>query len=169
MQSKLVYNNLPITTMQNLYLNPSVMFFNNKFSAGLAVEGVKIVSSASTENKTNVILYGDMILSNLIETYKLQPSLLLSFGSINIVGFGSNILLSNTLLLGMGIIGYLPPFNYSEIWIHGGFKFKEIFYLFLHVNDYVYFTPSLYFASPTISLSFSVNLYKNKEKVPRYF
>ncbi len=162
-------------TYFNLELIPSITYFNKTITLSASLTNLSLLhdtSSFYSESKpTGVLLYGEAIFSNVIKTYALEPSVIIGISQYPIFGTGFNLLVSKSILLGLGQITTIYSgsgiYGYFNLWLQVGLKIKDKFYIYLKANQYIYGISATY---PILSFAFKYHIYKkNSNVLPRYF
>ncbi len=164
----------------DLNFSPSFAYFTKKFTFAAQLSYLPLYSNDTTLTllnrlieKSSLILYSDVRLSNLIESYSFQPSVLLGINySYTALSLGFNTLMFKNLLLGLGTftdIYYSGPALYFYPWIQGGLKLKDNYYFYLKLHAQLYTLSTINLSNFNLLFSFKYHITKHENSVPRYF
>ncbi len=164
----------------DLNFTPSLAYFTNKFTLAAQLSYIPLYSNDSAGKffdklleKTMLTVYSDFRVSNLIQSYSFQPSVLLGINYYQaVIAPGFNSLIFRNLLIGTGttVNLYYSDFSlYFYPWLQGGLKVKDNYYFYLKLHAFFLSFTGINLDNFNLLFSFKYHIPKHENSVPRYF
>ena len=164
----------------DLSFSPSLAYFTKKFTLAAQLSYIPMYSNDTAGKffdkllqKTMLTVYSDFRVSNLIQSYSFQPSVLLGLNYYQaVIASGFNSLIFRNLLLGAGtsVNVYYSDFSlYFYPWLQGGLKVKDNYYFYLKLHAFFLSLTGINLDNFNLLFSFKYHIPKHENSVPRYF